>query len=235
MSDTAEAGGRVRPLVTIVSLSKVYRTQAETLEVLRGVDLEVQQATTAAITGESGCGKSTLLNLVGGLDHPTAGEVFVGDTAVSALPESELSGYRNRQVGFIFQFHFLLKDFTALENVMLPAMVGRHLPRQLRERARGLLAEVGLEKRADAYPIELSGGERQRVAVARALVNHPPLILADEPTGNLDEANARTVEDILFSLVGRHGRTMILVTHDCALAGRADRRLVLAGGKLAAP
>lgn len=235
MSEHADAGGSSRFLVTISSLTKAYQTPAETLEVLRGVDLTVQEATTVAVTGASGCGKSTLLNLVGGLDHPTAGQVMVGTTEVSGLGEAELSRYRNRDVGFIFQFHFLLKDFTALENVMLPAMLKRLPPRQLRERAHALLAEVGLEKRAEAYPVELSGGERQRVAVARALVNAPALILADEPTGNLDEANARTVEDILFALVRIHGRTMILVTHDLALAGRADRRLVLVGGRLATP
>jgi lipoprotein-releasing system ATP-binding protein len=234
MSDPAEARGSAAPLVSIVSLGKAYRTPAETLEVLCGVDLEVFAATTAAITGESGCGKSTLLNLVGGLDHPTAGSVRVGDVEVTGLAEAELAGYRNSRVGFIFQFHFLLRDFTALENVMLPAMIGRPLSKELRARARGLLAEVGLTRREDAYPAELSGGERQRVAVARALVNDPPLILADEPTGNLDETNARTVEEILFSLVRARGRTMLLVTHDAALASRADRKYVLSGGRLEA-
>ena len=235
MSETISMhGGSGRDAVTISGLSKVYETQAERLEVLRGIDLSVREATTLAITGESGCGKSTLLNLVGGLDHPTAGRVRVGATEVSGLDETMLSRYRNREVGFIFQFHFLLKDFTALENVMIPAMIGKLQPKELRARARGLLAEVGLERRAEAYPLELSGGERQRVAVARALVNGPSLILADEPTGNLDEANARTVEEILFGLVRSRGRTMILVTHDQGLAGRADRRLVLAGGRLSA-
>lgn len=228
------AGGRAAAVeaVSVRGLAKAYVTPAERLEVLRGVDLAVREATTVAVTGESGCGKSTLLNLVGGLDRPTSGIVRVGATEVTSLDETSLSRYRNRDVGFIFQFHFLLKDFTALENVMIPAMVGRADSRALRARARQLLAEVGLERRADAYPVELSGGERQRVAVARALVNEPALILADEPTGNLDEANARTVEEILFGLVRAHGRTMILVTHDRALAARADGRLVLAGGRL---
>ncbi len=199
---------------------------------LRGIELSVREATTVAVTGESGCGKSTLLNLVGGLDRPTAGRCACGATEVTGLDETALSRYRNREVGFIFQFHFLLKDFTALENVMIPAMIGGARPRGLRDRARGLLAEVGLERRGDAYPLELSGGERQRVAVARALVNEPALILADEPTGNLDERNARMVEEILLDLVRSHGRTLILVTHDKALAARVDRRLVLAGGRL---
>jgi lipoprotein-releasing system ATP-binding protein len=219
-------------LVAIASLAKVYETPAERLSVLRDVNLAVAEATIVAITGESGCGKSTLLNLVGGLDYPTSGRVVVSGIEVSALPEIELSRYRNTGVGFIFQFHFLLRDFTALENVMMPALVGRRPARQVRERARRLLSDVRLDQRADAYPLELSGGERQRVAVARALVNDPPLILADEPTGNLDEKNARIVEELLFELVRKYSRTMMLVTHDTGLAGRADRSLVLGGGAL---
>ena len=219
-------------LVAIASLAKVYETPAERLSVLRDVNLAVAEATIVAITGESGCGKSTLLNLVGGLDYPTSGRVVVSGIEVSALPEIELSRYRNTGVGFIFQFHFLLRDFTALENVMMPALVGRRPARELRERARRLLSDVRLDQRADAYPLELSGGERQRVAVARALVNDPPLILADEPTGNLDEKNARIVEELLFELVRKYSRTMMLVTHDTGLAGRADRSLVLGGGVL---
>ena len=219
-------------MVAIASLAKVYETPAERLSVLRDVNLAVAEATIVAITGESGCGKSTLLNLVGGLDYPTSGRVVVSGIEVSALPEIELSRYRNTGVGFIFQFHFLLRDFTALENVMMPALVGRRPARELRERARRLLSDVRLDQRADAYPLELSGGERQRVAVARALVNDPPLILADEPTGNLDEKNARIVEELLFELVRKYSRTMMLVTHDTGLAGRADRSLVLGGGAL---
>ncbi len=234
MSDMPAERGEVlaNTLVAVSSLEKVYETPAERLTVLRAVDLDVARATIVAITGESGCGKSTLLNLVGGLDHPTSGRIVVDGIEVSGLPETEASRYRNRGVGFIFQFHFLLRDFTALENVVMPGLVGRRPPRGLRERARQLLADVGLARRADAYPHELSGGERQRVAVARALVNDPPLLLADEPTGNLDERNARIVEELLFELVRKYQRTMILVTHDTGLAGRADRSLVLAGGAL---
>jgi lipoprotein-releasing system ATP-binding protein len=224
--------GLAEALVAVSSLEKVYETPAERLTVLRDVNLAVERATIVAIIGESGCGKSTLLNLVGGLDHPTSGRIVVDGIEVSGLPETEASRYRNRGVGFIFQFHFLLRDFTALENVVMPALVGRRPDRDLRDRGRRLLADVGLAKRADAYPHELSGGERQRVAVARALVNDPPLLLADEPTGNLDERNARIVEELLFELVRRYRRTMMLVTHDTGLAGRADRGLVLAGGAL---
>jgi lipoprotein-releasing system ATP-binding protein len=220
------------PLVSVVSLARRFVNGAESLDVLRDVNLAVSPGRTVAITGESGCWKSTLLGLIGGLDRPTSGRVVVRGTDITALSEPDLSGYRNREVGFVFQFHFLLKDFTALENVIIPAMLGRETSRALRERGRRLLAEVGLSQRANAWPLELSGGERQRVAVARALINEPPLLLADEPTGNLDERNARTVEDLLFDLVKAHGRTMIIVTHDSGLASRADDRLQLAGGVL---
>ncbi len=220
------------PLVSVSSLVRRFVTGSETLEVLRDVSLSVPEASTAAISGESGCGKSTLLGLIGGLDRPTAGSVCVGGREITELGESDLSKYRNREVGFVFQFHFLLKDFTALENVIIPGMLGSESSRALRERGRQLLAEVGLDHRMDAWPLELSGGERQRVAVARALINEPRLLLADEPTGNLDERNARAVEDMLFALVRRYGRTMILVTHDPALASRTDSRFLLAAGTL---
>ena len=222
------------PLVSVRSLARRFPTGSEYLEVLTDVNLEVPRATTVAVTGESGCGKSTLLALIGGLDRPTAGSVYVGETEVTGLEESGLSRYRSRDVGFIFQFHFLLKDFTALENVIIPGMLASASARSLRERGRQLLAEVGLEKRMNAWPVELSGGERQRVAVARALINEPLLLLADEPTGNLDERNAGVVEDMLFSLVQKHGRTMIIVTHDHGLARSADRRFSLSGGMLRA-
>jgi lipoprotein-releasing system ATP-binding protein len=220
------------PLVSIRSLVRRFQTSAESLEVLRDVNLEVQQGTTVAISGESGCGKSTLLALIGGLDQPTAGSVRVGETDVTGLEESGLSRYRSRDVGFIFQFHFLLKDFTALENVIIPGMLGNVTGPSLRAHGQQLLFEVGLERRMNAWPVELSGGERQRVAVARALINEPLLLLADEPTGNLDERNARVVEDMLFSLVQKHRRTMIVVTHDPGLAGRADTHFLLSGGVL---
>jgi lipoprotein-releasing system ATP-binding protein len=220
------------PLLSVCALGKVYETAAESLSVLKDVDLQVAAGTTAVITGESGCGKSTLLNLVGGLDHPSSGSISVGGIEISRLPEEELSRYRNRSVGFIFQFHFLLKDFTALENVLIPAMVGGQSLSRLRPRGEQLLEEVGLTRRRNAYPHELSGGERQRVAVARALINEPLLVLADEPTGNLDEGNSRLVQDLLFSVARAHGRTMIVVTHDRGLAARADRRLLLSGGSL---
>ncbi len=219
-------------LVSISSLARHFDNGMERLEVLREINLEVPRGSTAAVSGESGCGKSTLLGLIGGLDRPSSGRILVDGREIGALDEAQLSRYRNREVGFIFQFHFLLRDFTALANVIMPGMLGSLSSRKLRERGRSLLAEVGLERRMGAWPLELSGGERQRVAVARALVNEPPLILADEPTGNLDERNARTVEQMLFELVERHARTMVLVTHDVQLAHRARSCYRLSGGEL---
>ncbi len=220
------------PLLSVRSLRRSFAAGGETLEVLCGIDLEVAGPASVAVTGESGSGKSTLLSLVGGLDRPTAGTVTVGGREITALDETALSLYRSREVGFIFQFHFLLRDFTALENLVIPAMLAPGSASDARERARGLLADVGLADRAGAYPLELSGGERQRVAVARALMNHPRLLLADEPTGNLDERNAGIVEDLLFPLVAREGCVLLLATHDRALAARAGQRYALAGGLL---
>ncbi len=220
-------------ILKLSMLSKTFDNSGERIEVLRGINLEVQGGTTVVVTGESGCGKSTLLNLIGGLDNPSSGSILVGDREIQTLSEDEASGYRNTYIGFIFQFHFLLKDFTALENVVIPAMVGGASFRSLRGKGERLLADVGLSRRQDAFPQELSGGERQRVAVARALMNDPLLILADEPTGNLDEKNSLIVQDILFELVRKRSRTMVMVTHDTAVAARADRRFTLVHGELA--
>ena len=220
------------PMLSVRSLRRSFAAGGETLEVLRGIDLEVPGPASIAVTGESGSGKSTLLSLVGGLDRPSGGTVTVGGREITSLDETALSIYRSREVGFVFQFHFLLRDFTALENLVIPGMLAPGSAAGARERARGLLADVGLAGRAGAYPLELSGGERQRVAVARALMNRPRLILADEPTGNLDERNARMVEDLLFPLVAREGCVLLLATHDRALAARAQWHYALAGGLL---
>jgi len=220
------------PLVAVLDLAKAYESGGERVEVLRGVGFSLEAGSSLAVTGESGSGKSTLLNLVGGLDRADGGSILVGGEEVCGLAETELSAYRNRRVGFIFQFHFLLRDFTALENVMIPGMLARQSQVALRRRAAGLLSAVGLERRANAYPLELSGGERQRVAVARALVNSPSLILADEPTGNLDERNARIVEQMLFSLVAGERTALLLVTHDRSLASLAGSVCRLEGGRL---
>jgi len=219
-------------IIQVKELQKSYQTGPERLEILRGITVDIPDGSIVVITGESGCGKSTLLNLIGGLDGPTAGEIMVRGNPVHKMTEDALTAYRSSTVGFIFQFHYLMKDFTARENVMIPAFVGGMKKRNALERAGELLRGVGLDNRMDHYPAQLSGGERQRVAVARALVNDPPVLLADEPTGNLDEHNSRNVEDILFSLVRSVGKTLLLVTHDSHLAGYGDTHYNLENGIL---
>lgn len=219
-----------KALITLEGVNKTYRSGRTDLKVLRDVSLRVEPGCSVVITGESGCGKSTLLNMIGGLDKPTSGRVESCGYEVSSLSEKGLTDYRNGSLGFIFQFHFLLKDFNALENVMMPALMGGTSRPSARQKAADLLARVGMEDRLDHFPSQLSGGERQRVALARALINDPPLILADEPTGNLDENNSRRVEDILFDLTSQFDKTLLVVTHDPALAGRGDRHIHLTGG-----
>ena len=199
---------------------------------LSGVDLEIDEGTSVVITGESGSGKTTLLNLVAGLDSPTGGRVLVDGTEITCLDETALAAFRGRTLGFVFQFHYLLRDFTALENVLMPAWIAGRGRGDATRQARTLLGDVGLGGKLARYPSELSGGERQRVAVARALVNDPRLVVADEPTGNLDERNSETVRDLLFDLVRRYGKTLLVATHDARLAARGDRTLRLAHGVL---
>lgn len=220
------------PVLILKNVKKTFENGNETLTILRDVNLEAEAGMRILVTGESGSGKSTLLNLIGGLDTPSGGSIMAGPWNIAGLSEVELTDYRSRYLGFIFQFHYLLKEFTALENVMLPAYMAGVPRHEATERARALLEEVHLGSRLDHYPSMLSGGERQRVAVARSLVNNPRLLLADEPTGNLDPENSGFVEDTLFTLVREHGVTLILVTHDQALAGRGDIHYALAGGEL---
>jgi lipoprotein-releasing system ATP-binding protein len=219
-------------IVALRSLKKVYRMGPEDVEVLHDVNLDVEAGTTVLIRGESGSGKSTLLNMIGGLDTPTRGSVKVTGTDIAALDEHELTGYRTRMVGFIFQFHYLLKDFSALENVMMPALIAGRPMRVARAEALQLIAEVGLSHRQDHFPSQLSGGERQRTAVARALVNSPTIILADEPTGNLDEKNAENVLKLLFGLVKKFEKTMVMVTHERSILKNADVSYLLEHGVL---
>lgn len=219
-------------MLTVKGLTKNFKSGSEELEVLRGIDLTVTEGETVAVTGESGCGKSTLLNLIAGIDSVTAGTIRCGKWRVESLAEDELTAYRSNVTGLIFQFHFLLKDFTAQENVMIPAfMAGLKKPAAMAAAAE-LLGKVGLTERLNHYPSQLSGGERQRVAVARALVNDPLLLLADEPTGNLDENNSLIVQNLLFSLVKEMGKTMVLITHDHVFSAKADRVLRLERGVL---
>ena len=210
---------------------KHYAGPAGRLTVLRGLDLTIDPGATVAITGESGSGKSTLLNVVAGLDRFGPGRMQVGGADLGALSEAELARYR-RTLGLVFQFHHLLRDFSALENLLVPALIRGHGRSAAQRRARDLLAAVGLGERADYFPAELSGGERQRVAVARALAAEPALVLADEPTGNLDERNSQVVADLLFDLVRQERTTLVLVTHDPRLAARAGAGYRLAGGLL---
>ena len=214
-------------ILEVRDVKKVYRSGYEDLVVFADVNFKVEEGTTAVISGESGSGKTTLLNLIGALDSTSDGRIIFKDRDITLEAEEELIEYRSRHLGFIFQFHYLLKDLTALENVLVPSLIAR-LPRaQARRRAGDLLAQVGLTERMDHYPIQLSGGERQRVAVARALMNEPQLILADEPTGNLDERNSQAIQELLFKLVKTHGRTMILVTHAAEFARMGDEHYLL--------
>lgn len=208
------------------SVSKSYvGGDGSPLHVLEEVDLEVAAGESIAVIGQSGSGKSTLLHLLGGLDRPTRGEVWVGDDRISGLSDEQLARVRAERIGFVFQFHHLLREFTALENVVMPQLIRGVPPREAQKRARELLGQVGLERRGDHKPSQLSGGEQQRVAVARALANRPLLLLADEPSGNLDPHTSDRLHDLLFEVSREHSSAMVLVTHNLDLAARADRVL----------
>jgi lipoprotein-releasing system ATP-binding protein len=222
------------PLLVAEGLVKGYRTPAGEVPVLGGVDLEVTAGEMLAITGASGVGKSTLLHVLGTLDRPDAGALQIAEEDVLALSEKRRCVFRNRTLGFVFQFHHLLPEFSATENVAMPLLVARRPPAEARERARRLLRELGLEAREEHRPGALSGGEQQRVAVARALVAEPRLLLADEPTGNLDRATGETLHALLRDLVRGKGLTVLVVTHNEHLAAGCDRVLRLDGGRLAA-
>ena len=218
-------------LLKCAALKKSYQKDGGTVEVIRGVDLTLSEGETIAILGSSGAGKSTLLHVLGTLEPPTSGSIQYLDKNLLALSNDELSRFRNREIGFIFQFHYLLQEFTALENVMMPAMIAGEDKAKYAAQAERLLKEVGLGHRLTHRPTELSGGEQQRVALARSLVMKPRLLLADEPTGNLDSANAQMVKELFLQLSEAHGVTIVLVTHDEAMAKNFSRQMVMRDGK----
>ncbi|THB62833.1 MAG: ABC transporter ATP-binding protein [Spirochaetaceae bacterium] len=227
MSDADE-----NALVRVEQLDKHYQTGGEKLSILQSISLSIWPGQTVSIAGTSGCGKSTLLNMISGLDSPSNGRVVVGDLDVSSLDERAAGYFRNQVLGMVFQAHHLLKEFTLLENTAMPALIAGSNVKQAQARAKELLEMVGVGNRASHFPGAVSGGERQRAAVARALMNNPRLILADEPTGNLDEQHSDGVQQLLFDVVAQTGAALVLVTHDKDFAARAQRPYLLQHGRL---
>ena len=219
-------------IIAAADIHREFRTAEGILPVLKGIDLQVRRNEMLAVTGASGVGKSTLLHILGGLDRPTSGEVRLDEIAISRLSEQELARLRNQKVGFVFQSHYLLDDFSALENAMIPMLLAGKSHPEARRKAELLLADVGLTDRQSHRPKQLSGGEQQRVAVARALANEPGIVLADEPSGNLDTATGRMLHDLLFRLNKQNGTTFVIATHNRELADRCDREIRMADGRI---
>lgn len=213
-------------VLKIENISKSFKKGDYTLHVLKDFCLEIQEGEQVAIVGPSGAGKSTLLHILGGLEKPDSGEIVFGDEQIYSKKKKELDQYRNETVGFVFQFHYLLQEFTALENVMMPALIGGMSKNDAESKARALLEKVGLAERLTHYPVEMSGGEQQRTAIARALMNEPKLLLADEPTGSLDKHNTDEILN-MFSMLKEDGITLVMITHDMAIADRCDRVVTL--------
>lgn len=219
-------------ILSAENVTKRFTSRKGDIEVLRGIDFEAERGEVVAILGASGAGKSTLLHVLGTLDTPDTGQVLIRGKNPFIVPDRELNEIRNRDLGFVFQFHYLLPEFDALENVMMPALLRSGTDHGAHERAEELLAEVGLAERLTHRPAELSGGEQQRIAVARALMNDPAIVLADEPSGNLDEANSDMLHALIFELSRSKNQTFIVVTHKRELLAKADRGFVLEGGRL---
>ena len=219
-------------LIRIVDLHKSYYDGETELPVLQGVDLEVNMSELIAVIGASGVGKSTLLHILGTLDRPTAGRVLYDEQDIFTWQDTELARFRNKEIGFVFQFHHLLPEFTALENVAMGALITTPNDKAVYEEAASLLDYVGLSERFSHYPSQLSGGERQRVAIARALINKPKVVLADEPTGNLDRRSSDAILELLWDLNAKSGQTFVIVTHNQELAKQVDRVVELVDGKV---
>ena len=219
-------------LIRIIDLHKSYYDGESELPVLRGIDFEIKTSELLAVVGASGVGKSTLLHIMGTLDRPTAGQVIYGDQDVFTLQDNELARFRNKEVGFVFQFHHLLPEFNALENVAMAALITTPNNKAVYDEAAALLEYVGLAERLSHFPSQLSGGERQRVAIARALINKPKVVLADEPTGNLDQRSSEAVHELLWDLNAKSGQTFVIVTHNSELAEKVDRVVRLVDGKV---
>jgi lipoprotein-releasing system ATP-binding protein len=222
----------VQALVLIENLKKSFVHMGRRLDVLQGIDLNIYQGQILAIVGPSGAGKSTLLHCLGTLDLPTSGRIRLGNEELTTMSGARLAAVRNRDIGFVFQFHHLLPEFTALENLMIPGLIQGRSKKEMEKRAMALLEEVGLAKRATHRPGELSGGEQQRVAVARALALDPKLVLADEPTGNLDTATSDSIHDLFFQINRDHGTTIVVVTHNPAFAERMPRVVGMRDGRV---
>lgn len=215
----------------MIKLTGIHKSFGQ-LEVLKGIDLHIKEGEFVSIVGASGAGKTTLLQIIGTLDTDHEGEVIINDTNIKKLSDKELSAFRNKQLGFVFQFHQLLPEFTALENVCMPGLIARRNSKEVEEKAKELLTKLGLQDRFHHKPNELSGGEKQRVAVARALINNPKLILADEPSGSLDSGNKKELHSLLRKLCNEYGLTILLVTHDNELAETSDRIITMRDGMI---
>lgn len=232
LDDSREMMGANQSILAATDIHREFTTSGAVLPVLKGMSLDMKKGETAAVTGASGVGKSTLLHILGGLDRPSKGAVSIDGKSLQDQSEKELARFRNKNVGFVFQFHYLLDDFTALENVMIPQLVAGRSQREARQKGELLLSQVGLTSRESHRPKQLSGGEQQRVAVARALANDPQIVLADEPSGNLDTATGRELHALLFELNSTNGTSFFIATHNEELAEQCNRRFRIEAGRL---